>query len=444
MKKTKVHIVSLGCPKNLVDSEVMAAGLVKGGYKITSREEEAEIVLINTCAFILPAKEESIGEIFRLAELKKTGACRRLVVTGCLPQRYGKALRRQIPEVDLFLGTGEAGRIAEHVKNMESAEIGEPSFLMNCSHERFLLTQPHFAYLKIAEGCSNRCAYCTIPAVRGKYRSRQPDDILAEAEALASKGVRELIVIAQDTTAYGSDLKSKPGLGPLLQAIARISEIRWIRLLYTHPHSLKTDLLETMAREDKICRYIDFPIQHIDDEILGSMNRKIGAQALRKKIGQARKLMPDAALRTSIIVGYPGETAEKFQALMKFVHETRFDHLGAFTYSREEGTPAARLPGQVPERVKRKRRDLLMEEQALISYEINRSLIGSVQDVIVEGDSDLPGYFAARARRQAPEIDGITYLKKRRGIRKGEIFSCRIVEATEYDLFGEPLRTDAS
>ena len=443
MKKTKVHIVSLGCPKNLVDSEVMSAGLVQSGYALTPHEEEAEIILINTCAFILPAKEESIAEILRLAEWKKKGACRYLVVTGCLSQRYTGDLEKDLPEVDLFLGTAEAGSIAKHLQAMQSdqsqarSNIAQPTFLMTHLHQRILATPSYSAYLKIAEGCSNRCSYCIIPSIRGGYRSRKEADILKEAETLADQGVRELILIAQDVTAYGSDLSGKSSLAALLTALSGIKGIRWIRLLYTHPESLTDDVLEVMAGNEKICRYIDFPIQHIDDDILKAMHRRVDSALIKAKIERARYLMPDVALRTSIIVGFPGEKQKHFNKLIDFVLEARFDHLGVFTYSREEGTPAADLAGQVGEKVKQKRRDLLMEEQAAISYEINQSLIGSIQEIIIEGDSDRPGYLAARSRRQAPEIDGITYLKKGKMRRPGSIIPCRIVSATEYDLFAE-------
>ncbi len=443
MNPIKVHIVSLGCPKNLVDSEVMTAGLIKAGYVMTPHEEEAEVVLINTCAFILPAKEESIAEILRLAELKQTGACRQLIVTGCLPQRYQGELATALPEVDLFLGTGDAGRIVAHLKKLRSGgttalpAIAEPTFLMTATHDRMLATLPHTAFLKIAEGCSNRCTYCIIPTVRGSYRSRRPPDILKEAEALAARGVKELILIAQDTTAYGSDLKGRPTLAALMRSLAGIDGLQWIRLLYTHPESLSDAVLEAMAAEPKICRYIDFPVQHIDDEILRAMNRRVGSRDILAKIRRAREIMPDVALRTSLIVGFPGETPGRFQKLVDFVRNVRFDHLGVFTYSREEGTPAALLPRQVSEGVKQTRRDLLMAEQAEISFEINRGLIGTTQEMIVEAVSETPGYLLARCRRQAPEIDGVTLLRRTPRARPGEILMGRIVAAEDYDLVAE-------
>ena len=442
--KNKVHIISLGCPKNLIDSEVMAAALVEGGFEIVSLPENAHIIIINTCTFILPAKEESIDEIFRMAELKKKGKCRHLIVTGCLPQRYGAILEKEIPEVDLFLGTGEIPRIADLVGSLQKEEqpeqlscIGKPDFLMNSSHPRLLSTPPYTAYLKIAEGCSNHCSYCVIPLVRGKFRSRQMDDILREAETLARGGVKEIIVAAQETTLYGRDLGYTSGLSSLLREIALIDGIRWIRLLYTYPADLDDELFRTIRDVEKICNYIDIPVQHIDDGILSSMNRKGDSRLIRNAIASAKKIIPGVALRTSLIVGFPGETQERFDRLLAFVRETRFDHVGVFKYSREEGTKADTLPGHVPESVKKLRRGIIMEEQAGISREINQSLIGSTMELVIEEKSDLPGYdYIGRARRQAPDIDGITYVKAgEKAI--GDIVKCRVVSADDYDLFTE-------
>ncbi|MBW2545565.1 MAG: 30S ribosomal protein S12 methylthiotransferase RimO [Deltaproteobacteria bacterium] len=437
-------MTSLGCPKNLIDSEVMTAVLVEGGFEIVSLPQDADTIIINTCTFILPAKEESIDEIFRMAELKREGRCRHLVVTGCLPQRYGAILGKEIPEVDLFLGTGEVPRIASLVASLQRKKqpeqrsfIGKPDFLMNSSHSRLLSTPPYTAYLKIAEGCSNHCSYCVIPAIRGKFRSRRMDDILREAETLAQGGVKEIIVTAQETTLYGRDLGYTSGLSSLLREIALIEGIRWIRLLYTYPADLDDELFQTILDIEKICNYIDIPVQHIDDGILSSMNRKGDSSLIKNVIASARKIVPGVALRTSLIVGFPGETQERFDRLLAFVRETRFDHVGAFEYSREEGTKADALPGHIPESVKELRRGIIMEEQASISREINQSLIGSVTEIVIEEKSDLPGYdYIGRARRQAPDIDGITYVKA--GEKAfGDIVECRIVSADDYDLFAE-------
>ncbi len=441
-----IHIISLGCPKNLIDSEVMAALLERGGGRIVSSEEKADIVIINTCAFILPAKEESIDEILRMADLKEKGSLETLVVTGCLPQRYGTELEAEIPEVDLFLGTGEVPHIADYLEKLEKKGgiprrtfTGKPDFLMTSSHPRLISTPPHTAYLKIAEGCSNCCSYCVIPMVRGGYRSRKQEDILKEAAILARGGVKEIILTAQETTAYGKDLRGKPPLGQLMTDIASIEDLQWIRLLYTYPESITDNILETVSREEKICNYIDIPVQHIDDEILQMMRRRGNSTLIKNVIKRAREIIPEVALRTSLIVGFPGETEEKFDRLLEFVRETRFDHLGVFEYSRQEGTVAAALPGQIPEEEKESRRRIIMEEQAEISHTINLSLIESSEEMIIEEDSDHPDYdYIGRLRRQSPDIDGITYVKAGRR-KRGDIIQCRIDGADDYDLFAEAI-----
>ncbi|NLN60004.1 MAG: 30S ribosomal protein S12 methylthiotransferase RimO, partial [Deltaproteobacteria bacterium] len=399
MMGKKLHIVSLGCPKNLVDSEVMAASLEEAGFSITDHEEEAEVLLLNTCAFILPAKEESIEEILRLAQWKTVGPCRHLVVTGCLPQRYGREIARELPEVDLFLGTGEVDGIADHIQKlvalrqpMQQCIVHKPTFLMTASHRRLISTPFYSAYLKIAEGCSNHCSYCVIPSVRGQARSRTIEDIHREALELVRNGVRELIITAQNTTAYGRDLPGKPTLPDLLRTLGKIVDLRWIRLLYTYPSELTDDLFFTMAQEKKICPYIDIPVQHIDDEILRLMHRRGGSEFIRNVIRRAREIIPDVALRTSLIVGFPGETPARFRRLLHFIDEARFDHLGVFTYSPEEGTEARSFPNPVSEKTRKRRKAAIMEEQARISGEIGQTLISSVQEVLVEGRSGMPAY----------------------------------------------------
>ncbi|MDO8785529.1 MAG: 30S ribosomal protein S12 methylthiotransferase RimO, partial [Syntrophales bacterium] len=393
MKERKVHLVSLGCSKNLVDSEVMTAILAESGFQIIPYPDEAEIIVINTCAFILPAKEESIAEILRMAEWKKKGkgVCTHLIVTGCLSQRYGKTLETELPEVDLFLGTGEIPHIARHIGNLSSEKsvnrrsfIGKPAFLMDASRSRQILTPSHLAYLKIAEGCSHHCSYCVIPSLRGKARSREIDDILREAETLVGKGVKEIILTAQDTTAYGRDLKGKPALSKLLKELVCLAGIRWIRVLYAYPAGITEDLLQTIAEEEKICKYLDMPIQHIDNDILKAMNRRGGSDQIMDVIVRTRNMIPDVALRTSMIVGFPGETKPKFNKVLAFIREMRFDHLGVFIYSREEGTMAASFKSQITEKGKEVRRQFLMEEQAIVSHGINQSLIGSRQEVMIE------------------------------------------------------------
>jgi ribosomal protein S12 methylthiotransferase len=447
MKKSSVHIVSLGCPKNLVDSEVMAGLLAQEGCRIVSGPEDAEILLLNTCAFILPAREESIDEIFRLAEWKKQGKCQFLIVAGCLSQRYGAELAAEIPEVDLFLGISEVPNIADHLRKLLEGRPGprsvvsKPLFLMDAGHPRLLSTPAFSAYLKIADGCSNRCSYCSIPQIRGKARSRPIEDILREAEVLAHRGVRELILVAQDTTAYGRDLPGKPTLALLLRELAALDNLAWIRLLYTYPTGLVDELFNVIAQHDRICAYLDVPIQHIDDDILAAMKRRGDSRLIRTKLERAREVIPELALRTSLIVGFPGESPAKFNRLLAFVKDIRFDHLGVFTYSPEEGTPAEKLPRQVSERTRRSRRNLLMEEQAVISHEINSTLVGSLQDVLIEGPSDNPDYFLmGRCRRQAPDIDGVTYVRSgARPLPAGSLVPCRIVAADDYDLFAETI-----
>ena len=439
-----LHIISLGCAKNQVDAEVMAAHLEEGGYHLVSDPRMAAIILVNTCAFILPAKEESIEEILRAAAWKKTGRCRYLVVTGCLSQRYGKSLLPELPEVDIFLDINEIPHIAKHLDRLSeqenpapSAIVSNPSFLMDAGQARRLFTPPHTAYLKIADGCTNFCSYCIIPALRGKARSRTPEDILIEAENLAAKGVREIILTAQDTTAYGRDLKGRHSLGELLKKLSGIKALRWIRLLYTYPGKLDAATLTVMAEAENICSYLDIPVQHIDNDILQAMRRRGDSAQIRESIALIRRILPDAALRTSLIVGFPGETPARFKRLVDFIVATKFDHLGVFTYSREEETSAAMLTGHITEKTKERRRRLLMEEQAVISSAVNHALIGASQEVLIEGASDIPAYpYLGRCRRQAPDIDGVTYIKGE-GLKTGDFVAAKITAADTYDLYAE-------
>lgn len=449
MKKSsqyKAHIISLGCSKNLIDSEVMGGLLNKSGLQMIDRNDSADIVIVNTCAFINPAKEESLEEILTLAAEKKNGNRQfKLVVAGCMAQRYGKELLAEIPEVDLFIGTGEVGNIVRHINKLDGIKfrrasvITKPDFLMTAQHPRILTPTTTSAYLKISDGCSNCCSYCAIPSIRGRARSRAPQDILREAENLAARGIKEIIIIGQDTTAYGRDLKSRPLLSELLNDMAQIKGIKWIRLLYAHPAHITEELMEAIANNEKICRYIDLPIQHVDDDILKAMNRKVTGTKIKGIIAQARQIIPALALRTSLIVGFPGETPKRFERLLDFVRETKFDHLGVFTYSREEGTNASKLKAQISEKGKERRRDLIMSEQATISHAINKNLIGTTQEVLIEEKSDRPDFdFMGRCRRQAPEIDGITYIKGTR-LKIGSIMKCQITTADDYDLFGKKL-----
>ena len=447
INQRKVHIISLGCPKNLIDSEVMGGLLNKSGHQVVDHSDSADTVIVNTCAFINPAKEEALEEILTLAEEKKRNNPQlQIVVAGCLAQRYGKELFAQIPEVDLFIGTGQVGNIVNHIDQLNqekfkrSAVITKPDFLMNSQHPRLLPSAAASAYLKISDGCSNACSYCVIPSIRGPVRSRKPDDILQEAEILARRGIKEIIITAQDTTAYGRDLKGRPQLSSLLNDMAKIESVKWIRLLYAHPARVTTDLLSVIAAHEKICSYIDLPIQHIDDDVLKMMNRKVTGAEIRKVIAQAREIIRGVALRTSLIVGFPGETGKRFKKLADFVNEIKFDHLGVFTYSKEESTIAANLKSQVSEKEKERRREIIMNEQAAISGAINKTLIGAIQEVLIEEKSDRSGFaYIGRCSRQAPEIDGVTYIKKSKA-RIGEILKCRITAADDYDLFGEIIK----
>ena len=420
--------------------------LCKSGLQLVDQTGAADIVIVNTCAFINPAKEEALEEILTLVEEKKKATRNfQIIVAGCLAQRYGKELFSQIPEVDLFIGTGEVGNIVEHVnklnqeKSRRAAVITKPDFLMTARHERVLSSTAVSTFLKISDGCSNCCSYCAIPSIRGHVRSRMPGDILKEAVNLAARGIKEIIITGQDTTAYGLDLKGQPRLSELLTGMTKIKSIKWIRLLYAHPAHLTGEVLSTIAANKKICRYIDLPIQHIDDTILQSMGRNVAEAQIKEIINQARKIMPDVALRTSLIVGFPGETKKRFERLLDFVREIKFDHLGVFTYSREDGTKAAEFKSQISEVEKERRREIIMIEQAAISNAINKNLIGSIQEVLIEEKSDRADFaWMGRCRRQAPEIDGITYIKSGQN-QIGKIVKCEITDADDYDLFAEIL-----
>lgn len=437
--KTGVYIQTLGCPKNLVDSEVMAGALEKAGFRLVKDEREAEIIILNTCSFILPAREESVAEALRLARHKERGSCRYLVMAGCLPQRYGAELERGLPEVDLFLGTARTGEIASLIASIgkeKKSFVGKPGFLMDSGMPRKALSPPHIAYLKITEGCSNCCSYCAIPQIRGKLKSRAPDDILREAEELIGRGVREVVVVGQDTTSYGRGRKGSPRIDELLKEIAGLKGDFWIRLMYAYPARITRRLLEVIASEAKICHYIDMPVQHINDEILKAMNRRGSGEQIRKVIREARSIIPGVSLRTSLIVGFPGETRKRFIELLEFVREARFEHLGAFAYSPEEGTRAALLRPRVPAKEAERRKDLVMGEQAEISRERNQALVGTVQEIIIDSGSDRADYaFLGRTKGQAPDVDGAVYVQSAGKLRPGDIVRCVIKKADFYDLF---------
>ena len=442
MDNKTVYFVSLGCPKNLVDSEIMLGRLVEAGWKITRDEHEADCIVVNTCSFIQPAVEESIDTILEMARLKKEGVCKRLVVVGCFPQRYGDALIKELPEVDLFLGTSAFGRI---VQGVEGEKIGPRMILpspLEASGQigprsRVRTTPPYTAYLKIADGCSNRCTYCIIPKLRGPYRSRPMPDILDEARRLVDSGVGELILVAQDTTAYGTDLHDNTNLTVLLEALAQIPGLVWLRFLYGHPDRIDEPLMDTVARFDNICNYFDIPIQHISEIILKRMGRPHNRQKTLDLFERIRAHIPGAALRTTLIVGFPGETEKDFDQLVGLVEQVRFDHLGVFVYSDEADLPASALKDHVPDAIKEKRRDILMLRQAAISKKRNQEYVGTTFTVLVEGYAKETEFLLqGRAPFQAPDIDGVVYIS-RGTANQGEWVDVRVTEAFEYDLVGE-------
>lgn len=425
-----------------MDSEVIAGYLGNYGYKFTTCKEAADIIIVNTCAFIKDASREAIDTILELSLLKKQGRCRRLVVAGCLPQRYGKQLVHELKEVDLFVGVGEFQKIGELLTQKReecsppSLHISTPTFLLDHTTPRILSTPPHTAYVKIAEGCTNHCSFCTIPQIKGPYQSRPPKSIMAEVETLAARGVKEINLIAQDTTFYGKDFTPGTDLAYLMRCLSQIEDIEWIRVLYCHPDHLSSALINTIREEEKIVNYLDLPLQHISDPILKKMGRKKDSAKIRELITELREKIPALSLRTTLMVGFPGETDRDFTLLMDFVEEVGFEHLGAFSYSDEEETPAFSLKGKVPAQVIEKRYHTLMTTQSQISLRKNRRLIGSSQKVLIEGARSDIGVPFGRTFFHAPEIDGIVYLHKG-SATVGEMVEVIITGASEYDLCAE-------
>ncbi len=440
--KQKVSMISLGCPKNLVDAEVMLGVLSKQNYEITTDEKDADVIIVNTCSFIKEAKQESIDAILDLAERKHDGRCHTLIVSGCLPQRYQEELAHELPEVDIFIGTGDYPRIAEILAEKGGTEgqlryVGDPDYIYDESLPRLNSSPAWYSYLKIGEGCSNCCSYCIIPQLRGAYRSRPLEALVAEAEMLVSRGVKEINVISQDITRYGSDLADGNTLEALIRRLAAIEGLQWIRLLYAYPDGITDSLIELIRDEPKVCKYLDIPIQHISDPVLKAMKRRSSEQQIRGLIAKLRGEIPGITLRTSLIVGFPGETVEDFNSLMQFVEQTHFDRLGVFCYSKEDGTPAAEMPEQVSERVKRERYRKLMRAQARLSFRRNRALIGKIEQVVVEGYSEETDLLLkGRSSRQAPDIDGQVYITAGTA-DVGDIVNLRITDSSDYDLIGE-------
>ena len=441
MNKYNVSLVSLGCPKNLVDAEVMLGHLPAERFKIVTDESQADIIVVNTCAFIRDAQEESVETILEVADQKRNGRCKLLIVSGCLPQRYQDDLAKELPEVDFFMGTADAPRILElldsHLQGEQQQEIGLPDYLYDHTTPRVTSSPFYSAYVKIAEGCANHCSYCVIPSIRGTLRSRTIPSVVEEVKRLVESGVKEINLIAQDVTAFGAERGNGHELTTLLRELVKIEGLVWLRLLYAYPDGITDELLDMMAAEEKICNYIDLPIQHIDDQILAAMNRRIDEAGIRQLLERIRSRIPDITLRTSLIVGFPGETDAQFRKLLAFVEEGHFERLGVFQYSREEGTSAAKLVGQVPARSKLSRYKKLMKAQSRVALQKNLALKGRIESVLVEGYSEETELLLrGRSVRQAPDVDGQVYITSGQA-DVGDIVNLEITDSSEYDLIGE-------
>ncbi|HIW51400.1 MAG TPA: 30S ribosomal protein S12 methylthiotransferase RimO [Candidatus Blautia intestinavium] len=436
-----ILFISLGCDKNLSDSEEMLGLLTERGHDIVNSEEEADAIVINTCCFIHDAKEESVETILEMAEYKKSGSIKALIVTGCMAQRYKEEIIQEIPEVDAVLGTTSYGDIVkaldEALKGKSFQEFRDVNELPAVSVNRVLTTGGHFGYLKIAEGCDKHCTYCIIPSLRGRFRSVPEERLVQQAEYMASQGVKELILVAQETTVYGTDLYGKKTLHLLLKKLCGIKGIRWIRILYCYPEEIYDELIQVMKEEKKICHYLDLPIQHASDRILKRMGRRTSKKQLVEIIRKLRREIPDIILRTTLITGFPGETEEDHQELMEFVDEMEFDRLGVFTYSAEEGTPAASMDGQIPEELKEERRDELMELQQEISLEKGNERIGQELLVMIEGKVSEESAYIGRTYGDAPNVDGYLFVQTGELLMTGDFAKVRVTGAMEYDLIGE-------
>lgn len=442
----KVAFTSLGCDKNRVDSEVMLGILQKNGYTAVADEAEADIIVVNSCCFIKDALEESIETILEMAQYKdpEVGNCKGLIVAGCLGQRFEKEFFDELPEVDAIVGTTAYESIAEvadeilagkeQVKQLESIDLAMQD---ENGKLRVLSTAPYFAYLKISEGCDNHCTYCVIPKMRGKHRSRKMESLIEEATMLAQQGVKEIVIVAQDTSIYGRDLYGKPMLHELLKQLNAIEGIAWIRLLYCYPETLTEETIEAMAACEKVCHYIDMPIQHGNDAVLKRMGRKSSQAMIREKVAKLRAAMPDIAIRTTLIVGFPGESEEEFADLMQFVQEMRFERLGVFSYSREEGTAAARMENQIDDEQKEERRDIIMDLQKSIAASLCEAEVGKEMEVLIEGKLPEEAIFCGRTRRDAPDIDGLVFVSSEEELYSGDFVTVRIREAGDYDLMGD-------
>lgn len=436
-----ILFVSLGCDKNLVDTEVMLGLLASRGHQMVDSEENADVIVINTCCFIHDAKEESIQTILEMAEYKKAGSCKALIVTGCLAQRYKQEIIDEIEEVDAVLGTTSYDKIVEAIDEAlaghTSVEMTDIDALPLVESKRLVTTGGHFAYLKIAEGCDKHCTYCIIPKIRGNFRSVPIERLLKEAEDLVAQGVKEIILVAQETTLYGKDLYGEKSLHKLLRELCKISGLRWIRILYCYPEEITDELIQVIKEEDKICNYLDLPIQHASDGILKRMGRRTSKEQLVEIIGKLRKEIPDIAIRTTLITGFPGETQEQHEELMEFVDEMEFDRLGVFTYSTEEDTPAAVMSDQIPEDVKEDRQAELMELQQEIAFDLAEEMIGREVLVMIEGKVADENAYVGRTYKDAPNVDGLIFVESEEELMSGDFARVRITGALEYDLMGE-------
>ncbi|MDO4329061.1 MAG: 30S ribosomal protein S12 methylthiotransferase RimO [Lachnospiraceae bacterium] len=439
----KILFVSLGCDKNLVDTEKMLGVLGKEGFSFTDSEDEADIIVVNTCCFIGDAKEESVNTILEMAQYKESGNCKALIVTGCLAQRYKDEILTEIPEVDGILGTSTYDEIARVIQTVLAGKethiscFHDIDLLPKTTSGRMMTTGGHYAFLKIAEGCDKHCTYCIIPSLRGRYRSVPMEELIQEAKELAGEGVKELILVAQETTLYGVDLYGEKRLPALLRELAAIPGIQWIRIQYCYPEEITDELIQVIKEEDKICHYLDMPIQHASDAVLKRMGRRTNQQELRDIIEKLRREIPDIAIRTTLISGFPGETEEDHEELMAFVDEMEFERLGVFPYSLEEDTPAALLPDQIPQELKEERRDEIMELQQEIVFEKSESMVGRILDVMIEGKVADEAAYVGRTYMDSPNVDGLIFVNADLELMSGDFVRVKVIGAAEYDLIGE-------
>ena len=442
----KAGFISLGCSKNLVDTENMLGILAQNGIELTPEPEKADILIVNTCTFIQSAKEESITTVLNMADYKNNGNCRSLIIAGCMGQRYGQELLDEFPEVDAIVGTGSWSRIMEAVNATinEGKRVlitGESKEIYTATTPRIFTTPNYTAYIKIAEGCNHRCAFCAIPYVRGNYRSRTIEDIKQEVTTLAKQGVKEFNIIAQDTTYYGRDIYGEPSLAKLLRELAKIDEVKWLRIQYAYPHTFTDDLIDLIATEEKICNYVDLPLQHAHNDVLRRMRRTDTRESIEILLDKLRKRIPNVVIRSSFIVGFPGETASQYASLRSFLEKQRFDKVGIFSYSREEGTPAYDMPNQVPEDIMQERYHDLMSLQSKISETVNIEMEGKIVDVLIEGRDDEQHIAYGRSYREAPEVDGQVFIEGDDISKVGDIVKVKILQGFDYDVVGERVDT---